>query len=107
MIKQHKMKYLTRQSLSYSFRTHVLADITSAEQIEHFLDYGYLVIKNAFTKEKAAEWSENIWVRLDLDPDDKSTWDRERIHMPFHKREVVSTFAPKVNIFLSLLTNVF
>jgi len=65
------------------------------EQVDFFMENGYVVIKQAFTKEKAAEWTQNMWVRLGLDPNDKSTWDRERIHMPWHKRETVSTFAPK------------
>lgn len=62
------------------------------------MENGFVVVKNGFTKEKAAEWTENVWVRLGLDPNDKSTWDRERIHMPWHKRENVSTFAPKVRL---------
>ncbi|GLB36443.1 hypothetical protein LshimejAT787_0307310 [Lyophyllum shimeji] len=65
------------------------------EQVDQFLNNGYVVIKNAFTKEKAAKWTANIWVRLGMDPNDKSTWDRERIHMPSHKRERVADFAPK------------
>ncbi|TFY60531.1 hypothetical protein EVJ58_g5093 [Rhodofomes roseus] len=65
------------------------------EQVDFFLETGYVVIKQAFTKEKAAEWTKGMWTRLGLDPNDKSTWDRERIHMPWHKREVVSAFAPK------------
>jgi len=67
----------------------------TSEQVDFFMENGFVVVKNAFTKEKAAEWTDNIWVRLGLDPNDKSTWDRERIHMPWHKRENVSTFAPK------------
>lgn len=66
------------------------------EQVNHFLEKGYIVLKNAFTKEKAAEWTETIWVRLGLDPDDKSTWTRERIHMPHHRRELVKEFSPAV-----------
>ena len=38
-----------------------------------------------------------MWVRLGLDPDEPSTWDRERIHMPSHRREPVATFAPRVS----------
>lgn len=64
------------------------------EQVHHFLEHGYLVIKSAFTPEKAAEWTETLWVRLGLDPNDKSTWDRDRIHMPWHRRETVASFAP-------------
>ncbi|KAG5715260.1 hypothetical protein E4T56_gene2999 [Termitomyces sp. T112] len=65
------------------------------EQVDHFLNYGFIVIKGAFTKKKAAEWTANIWIRLGMDPNDKSTWDRERIHMPWHGRERVDEFAPK------------
>ncbi|TFK41320.1 hypothetical protein BDQ12DRAFT_647253 [Crucibulum laeve] len=67
----------------------------SPEQVDHFLQHGYIVIKDAFTKEKAAEWTDSVWVRLGLDPNDKSTWSKERIHMPWHRREKVATFAPK------------
>lgn len=64
--------------------------------MDFFLDNGYVVIKQAFSEEQAAKWTNTMWIRLGLDPSDKSTWDRERIHMPWHKREVVATFAPKV-----------
>ncbi|KAF8898416.1 hypothetical protein BD779DRAFT_1658674 [Infundibulicybe gibba] len=64
-------------------------------QVEHFLQRGYVVIRDAFTKEKGAEWTKTIWTRLDMNPDDKMSWDRERIHMPVHRREDVATFAPK------------
>ncbi|KAL0950803.1 hypothetical protein HGRIS_007568 [Hohenbuehelia grisea] len=68
----------------------------TADQVEHFLNEGYIVIKNAFTKEQATQWTETMWIRLGLDPNDKSTWDgRERIHMPWHSREEVRSFAPK------------
>ncbi|KAI0087059.1 hypothetical protein BDY19DRAFT_958273 [Irpex rosettiformis] len=69
--------------------------VLTPQQAEFFLEYGYVVIKEAFTIEKAAEWSYGLWVRLGLDPNDKLTWTRERIHMPWHKREPVSTFSPK------------
>ncbi|PFH49197.1 hypothetical protein AMATHDRAFT_76302 [Amanita thiersii Skay4041] len=65
------------------------------EQIQHFLKHGYVVIKSAFTKEQTVEWTRNIWVRLGLDPNNAETWDRERIHMPSHKRIPVADFAPK------------
>ncbi|KAJ3513556.1 hypothetical protein NLJ89_g2877 [Agrocybe chaxingu] len=64
------------------------------EQIDHFLEFGYIVIKKAFTKQKAEEWTKDLWVRLNLDPNDKSTWNQERIHMPSLRREKVATFAP-------------
>ncbi|KAF9498067.1 hypothetical protein BDN71DRAFT_1481368 [Pleurotus eryngii] len=60
----------------------------SPEQVDKFLEDGYIVIKNAFTKEKAAEWTKSMWTLLGIDPDDKTTWYKERIHMPWHKREL-------------------
>ncbi len=70
---------------------------TTAEQIDFFLENGYVVIKQAFTKEKADAFTKNIWVRLGMDPNDKSTWNQERVHMPPINREKVATFAPKVH----------
>ncbi|KAG7099515.1 hypothetical protein E1B28_001360 [Marasmius oreades] len=67
----------------------------SQEQVDQFLEQGYIVVKNAFSRDAAAQWTETIWIRLGLDPNDKTTWDRERIHMPSHKREEVVKFAPK------------
>ncbi|KDQ54689.1 hypothetical protein JAAARDRAFT_49264 [Jaapia argillacea MUCL 33604] len=68
----------------------------SDEQVNHFMENGFVVIKGAFTPEQSAQWINDIWVRLGMDPNDKSTWNQERIHMPFHKRVEVAKFAPKV-----------
>ncbi|KDQ62673.1 hypothetical protein JAAARDRAFT_189966 [Jaapia argillacea MUCL 33604] len=65
------------------------------DQVNQFLEDGYIVIKGAFTKEQSAEWTKDMWVRLGLDPNDKSTWTKDRTHMPYHKREEVAKFAPK------------
>ncbi|KAF5336837.1 hypothetical protein D9611_003209 [Ephemerocybe angulata] len=67
----------------------------SSEDVSHFLEHGYIIIKSAFTKEKANKWTGALWTRLGLSPSDKSTWTKERIHMPVHGREKVETFAPK------------
>ena len=63
-------------------------------QIDHFMRYGYLRISNAFSLEKANEWVSDVWTRLGFDPNDKSTWTKERINMPNHKFEPVQTFSP-------------
>ena len=65
------------------------------DQIDHFMKYGYLRIPNAFSAEKAAEWTAKVWTRLGYNPNDKSTWTKERINMPNHKFEAVRTFSPK------------
>ena len=60
------------------------------------MELGYVVIKNAFPKEDAEEWTKDVWHRLGMDPNDKSTWTQERTNMPAHRREKVSVIAPKV-----------
>ncbi|RKU48089.1 hypothetical protein DL546_008562 [Coniochaeta pulveracea] len=65
------------------------------EQKEHFLTHGWLKIPAAFTREQAAEFIENVWTRLGMSPEDKSTWTQSRIHMPCHKTYDAAEFAPK------------
>ncbi|EPQ51052.1 hypothetical protein GLOTRDRAFT_141198 [Gloeophyllum trabeum ATCC 11539] len=65
------------------------------EQVNQFMEEGYVVIKGAFTKEQAEDFTSTMWVRLGLDPNDKSTWEKDRIHMPWHIRKEVATFAPR------------
>ncbi|KAI0712682.1 hypothetical protein C8Q76DRAFT_735544 [Earliella scabrosa] len=67
-----------------------------AAEVDFFLEHGYLVVKHAFSPDKAAEFTKDMWVRLGMDPDDPATWDHERVHMPVLNREPVATFAPKV-----------
>lgn len=93
---------LTGTSFTRFTRMRLISSWTE-DQAKFFLDNGYVVIKQAFTKENAEEWSKNLWVRLDIDPTDKSTWARERIHMPWHKRVPVVNIAPKVRTASRLL----
>ncbi|EKM60449.1 uncharacterized protein PHACADRAFT_246402 [Phanerochaete carnosa HHB-10118-sp] len=67
----------------------------TSEQVDFFMENGYVVIKQAFTREQAADFTREMWVRLGMEPNDKSTWNQERIHMPVTKRVRVSEFAPK------------
>lgn len=68
--------------------------LTSA-QVEHFLQRGFVTIKECFTEADAREWLGDVWVRLGYDADDPSTWAEPRIHMPTLNRVEVRDFAPK------------
>tara|TARA_R110002003_G_scaffold702_5_gene21126 strand:- start:19746 stop:19970 length:225 start_codon:yes stop_codon:yes gene_type:complete len=46
----------------------------SQEQIDHFLEHGWIKLSNCFTREQAAELQETLWTRLGMDPEDMSTW---------------------------------
>jgi len=65
------------------------------EQKAHFLANGYIRLSDCFSRAKADHWTRNLWTRLGMSPNDKTTWTRERINMPFHTAEDVRTFAPK------------
>lgn len=67
----------------------------SQEQIEHFLQHGWLKLSNCFTQDQAAKLQSTLWTRLGMDPEDMSTWHTERTNMPWHQELPVSTFAPK------------
>ncbi|KIJ23235.1 hypothetical protein M422DRAFT_101640, partial [Sphaerobolus stellatus SS14] len=69
------------------------------EQVDHFLAHGYVVIKQAFTRDAAHEWTKDVWIRLGMHPEDRATWTTEqlggRVHMPRHKILDAKEFAPK------------
>ncbi len=69
--------------------------VLTDEQVEHFLDHGFVLIHDCFSTEAAAELTDSVWTRLGYDPDDKSTWAAPSIHMPSHRRFPVQEFAPK------------
>ncbi|KAI1791345.1 hypothetical protein LXA43DRAFT_437878 [Ganoderma leucocontextum] len=65
------------------------------EQREHFLEHGWVRIPKAVKEEYRTAFTENVWVRLGYDPQDKSTWTKEKIHMPRHREVPTREFMPK------------
>jgi hypothetical protein len=65
------------------------------EQVETFLTRGFVLVKNAFTREQAEAWSAQTFPRLGYDANDRATWEQARIHMPTHQRTEVKEFSPK------------
>lgn len=49
------------------------------EQREHFLEHGWVQIPKAVKEEHRRAFTENVWVRLGYDPEDKSTWAKEKV----------------------------
>lgn len=70
------------------------APLTDAEK-DHFITHGWLRLKNCFTREQAAAATADVWTRLGMDPSDKATWTRERIHMAHHREFDAAEFAPR------------
>jgi hypothetical protein len=71
-----------------------VAPLTNAEK-NHFLTHGWIRLANCFTREQAQEIVADVWTRLGMDPNDRSTWTRLRTNMPSHHTFDASEFAPK------------
>ena len=67
----------------------------TGEQVQHFLDRGYVVVEQALSRELADEWRSFAFERLGYDPEDPATWAEERIHMPTMTRWRVAEVAPR------------
>lgn len=65
------------------------------EDVDHFMKHGWIKLSNCFTQEQADGITANLWTRLGMSPDDKSTWQTERINMPQHSNFAADKFAPK------------
>ena len=67
----------------------------SETQIEHFLERGYVVIPDCFSREFAEDWTSNAFLRLGYDPHDPTTWAQEIVHMPAAQHRPMQEVAPK------------
>jgi hypothetical protein len=69
--------------------------VLSSGQERHFLEKGYIVVHDCFTREAAEEYTRTVWTRLGYDPDDPTTWTEPSVHMPTHRQVDIKEFAPK------------
>lgn len=98
-----------------------VTSVLTPEEKQHFLDHGWVKyvasahfspwpdtqelwlmatcasyrIPQAFTREQAAEVTQDVWTRLGMDPEDKSTWHALRTNMPSHRTFDASELAPR------------
>ncbi|KAG8753905.1 hypothetical protein FRC12_011382 [Ceratobasidium sp. 428] len=64
------------------------------EQVDFFMNHGYVVIKQALKEEWIERVTHDVWIRLGVDPNDKSTWSVERVNQPWHRRALAKDVAP-------------
>ena len=69
----------------------ILTDI----QIERFIQEGHIILKDCFPRDLAEEWTSFAYRRLGYDPNDSSTWEEARIHLPAMNRVSIREVAPK------------
>ena len=70
-------------------------DSLSNEQMQHFIEYGFVHLTDCFDKDFAQQWTDAAFPRLGYDKDDSSTWEKPIIHMPSEDWVQVKDFAPK------------
>ena len=66
----------------------------SPQEVEHFLNKGWLHIPNAIKPEYIEKWMKDLWFRLNYDEHDKSTWTTSYHHLPRHREVPAEEFAP-------------
>lgn len=64
------------------------------DQVTSFMRHGFLRLPGAIPLEACDDWSKHVWHRLGMDPNDKSTWTKERIHMPRMNLAPAKVLAP-------------
>ncbi|KAL5498099.1 hypothetical protein ACEPAH_2229 [Sanghuangporus vaninii] len=62
---------------------------------KQFLEKGWVKIEGAISLKDIKKFSDDVWIRLGYDPQDKSTWEKEKIHMPRHREVLMKDFSPK------------
>lgn len=65
------------------------------EDVDHFLEHGWLRIPDAVPQKYIDAWVPDVFTRCGYDPNDKSTWDTEYMHIPRHREVRHEEFSPK------------
>ena len=63
--------------------------------VNHFVEKGHIVLQDCFPRELAEEWRGFAFKRLGCAPDDPSTWETPRIHLPSMNRVPIQEVAPR------------
>jgi hypothetical protein len=69
--------------------------VLTDEQVQHFLDKGYLVVPDCVDLNLAQRWINGAFDRLGYRQDDPSTWEKEIIWLDHKERALVKDVAPK------------
>jgi hypothetical protein len=67
----------------------------SADQIDHFLAKGHIVLRGCVAPEAVAEYTGTLWTRLGYHPHAPATWTEPSVHMPDQRDIDVRRYAPR------------
>src|SRR5436190_12942957 len=69
--------------------------VLTDEQVQSFLDKGYLVVKNCLVRNIADSWIDQAYERLGYDKNDPGTWSKDIVWMDHKNQLPVREVAPK------------
>jgi hypothetical protein len=72
--------------------------VLSAADYDHFLRFGFIHLTDCFDVSPGStphRWVEESWARNGISPEDRSSWPKDKIHMPSTERMTVREFSPK------------
>jgi len=69
--------------------------VLTEEQVQSFLDKGYLVVKDCLDAGIASRWIDEAYARLGYDKNDPSTWEKDIVWLDHHNQLPVHEVAPK------------
>ena len=67
----------------------------SQEEAEHFVNKGYVVLKNCFDRAIAQSWTDQAFERLGYDPKNPGTWEKPIVWLDHKNKMPVWELAPK------------
>jgi hypothetical protein len=65
------------------------------EEVDHFVENGYVVVKDCFDQASAQAWIDRAWVRFGYDRGNPAEWTEKRIHLSGLASVDAREFAPK------------
>ncbi len=68
--------------------------VLTAENVQTFLDKGYLVVKGALDPAQAQPWIDRAYARLGYNPTDPATWEKDIVWMDHENRALVRDLSP-------------
>lgn len=69
--------------------------VLNKDQVESFLERGYLVVKGCLDKDFAQHWIDRAYERLGYDKGDPSTWAKDLVHLYPTSRRAIRDISPK------------
>ena len=69
--------------------------VLSEADAQHFIEKGYVRVKNCVDPALAKSWTDQAYGRLGYDPVDRSTWTKDIVWMDRHNKALIKDISPR------------